>query len=194
MKKNIKIVFNLLVIFFLSGCHVTKITTDNTGSPLSQKIEISGFNNLYKVDEHLYRSEQPDSKGMLELQSLGIGTVLNVRNFKNDDAELKGTNMELIHLPMRASEISYDDMVDALKKIKISSKKVLIHCKHGSDRTGCIVAAYRMAFCGWTKEQAINEFLDPRFGYHQTWFPNILKLLNTFDVEKLKKDVAISNQ
>ncbi|OFY82579.1 MAG: hypothetical protein A3F72_00395 [Bacteroidetes bacterium RIFCSPLOWO2_12_FULL_35_15] len=194
MKKNIKIVFNLLVIFFLSACHVTKVTSDNTGSTLSQKIEISGFSNLYKVDAHLYRSEQPDSKGMIELQNLGIGTVLNVRNFKNDEAEIKGTNMELIHLPMRAAKISYDDMVDALKTIKRSSKKVLVHCKHGSDRTGCIVAAYRMTFCGWTKEQAINEFLDPRFGYHETWFPNILKLLNTFDIEKLKKDVAISNQ
>lgn len=194
MKKNVKIVFNLLGIFFLSGCHVTKVTTDNIGSPLSQKIEIIGFNNLYKVDEHLYRSEQPDSKGMFELQNLGIGTVLNVRNFKNDDAEIKGTILEQIHLPMRAAKISYNDVIDALKTIKRSSKKVLVHCKHGSDRTGCIVAAYRMAVCGWTKEQAINEFLDPRFGYHSTWFPNILDLLNTFDVEKLKKDVDIAKQ
>lgn len=191
MRRIFKLLFYLITLTFLFSCHSSRVIATQRTS-FSQRVEISGFYNLYKVDDHLYRSEQPDSKGMLALEKLGIGTVLNVRNCKNDDAEIKGTNMERVHLPMRAAKISYDDMVTALKTIKRSSKKVLVHCKHGSDRTGCIVAAYRMAFCGWTKEQAINEFLDPRFGYHSTWFPNILNLLNTFDVEKLKKDVNIA--
>lgn len=188
VKRHYKIVITLPIISLLLSCHATKvITTEQTS--FVQKIEIPGFYNLYKVDEHLYRSEQPDLKETVELQNIGIEIVLNIRNWKKDEAEIKGTNLELVHLPMKATKISYDDVVDALKIIKKSSKKVLVHCKHGSDRTGCIVAAYRMAVCGWTKKQAINEFLDPRFGYHETWFPNILKLLNDLDVEKLKKDI-----
>ncbi len=191
INRSLKIVITLLIISFLFGCHSPKVITTEQTSTSSQKIEISGFNNLYKVDEHLFRSEQPDSKGMLELQNNGIGVILNLRDIKNDKQVGKGTNLELIHLPMRASKISYGDVVNALKIIKKSSQKILVHCKHGSDRTGCIVAAYRMTINGWTKEQAINEFLAPRFGYHAKCFPNILTLLNSLDVEKLKRDIEM---
>jgi tyrosine-protein phosphatase SIW14 len=76
-----------------------------------------------------------------------------------------------------------------LKVIIKSEKPVLLHCKHGSDRTGCIVAAYRMAISGWTKEEAIREFREGGFGYHENWYPNILRLINSMDIEQLKKDI-----
>lgn len=192
MKRIFKSYFYLALLAVLLSCHSERGIVVRSTS-FSQKIEIQGFSNLYKVDEHLYRSEQPDSKGMLALENFGIGIILNLRNFKKDNSELKGTSLDQVHLPMRAKAISYEDILNALKIIKKSSKKVLVHCKHGSDRTGCIVAAYRIVINGWTKEQAINEFLDPRFGYHQTWFPNILKLLENLDVEKLKKDIESSS-
>jgi len=192
MRRNFKIVFSLLVISFLLSWRVPKVIPSEHISFSAQKIELAGFNNLYKVDEHLYRSEQPNSKGMIEIQNIGIGTILNVRNSKNDDAKIKGTNLELIHLPIRAGAISYEEVLESLKIIIKTPKKILVHCKHGSDRTGCIVAAYRMAINGWTKEEAITEFLEPRFGYHGTWFPNILNLLNKLDIEKLKKDIEFS--
>ena len=34
---------------------------------------------------------------------------------------------------------------------------VFIHCKRGSDRTGTIVACYRISKENWTDEQAIDE-------------------------------------
>ena len=35
--------------------------------------------------------------------------------------------------------------------------KVLIHCKHGQNRTGLIAATYRMVYQGWSKAQALAE-------------------------------------
>lgn len=185
-----KIIY-LIALSFLFACHTTKVIAPQQNF-FSQKIEIASFENLYNVDDHLYRSEQPDSKGWIELNNLGIGTVLNLRNWKSDMMVENNTGMEFIHFPIKAGAISYEEVKEALKIIIKTQKKVLVHCKHGSDRTGCIVAVYRMVVNGWTREKSINEFLDPRFGYHEKWFPNILKLLKKLDIEKLKKELELS--
>jgi tyrosine-protein phosphatase SIW14 len=66
---------------------------------------------------------------------------------------------------------------------------LLLHCKQGSDRTGYIVAAYRMAVMNWTKEEAIREFKKGGYGYHEAAFPNIVRLLEALDIERLKLDI-----
>lgn len=144
--------------------------------------------NLHKVDDQLYRSGQPQKKGMRELNKFGVKTIVNLRNVIDDKQEIKGTALKQVRLPMRAKNISYQNIIDALCAIENAEKPVLVHCLHGSDRTGCVVAAYRMTH-GWTKEQAIAEFKNEKFGYNSKLFPNIEKLLLKLDVEKLKKDV-----
>jgi tyrosine-protein phosphatase SIW14 len=155
----------------------------------AQKMNSACLQNFYKVDERLYRSAQPDAAGMKEAEKLGIGTVLNLRNTCNDKKEAAGTMLLLQEEPINTWTIDYEEVVNALRIILKSEKPVLVHCKHGSDRTGCVVAAYRMVKSGWTKDEAIKEFLEGGYGYHKGWFPNILKLLNKIDIGKLKKDV-----
>lgn len=46
--------------------------------------------------------------------------------------------------------------------------EVLVHCFSGVDRTGFIVAAYRMQVEGWTFERAHNEWV--RAGRHWWYF------------------------
>jgi protein tyrosine/serine phosphatase len=41
---------------------------------------------------------------------------------------------------------------------------VLIHCKAGLHRTGCLVAVYRMEYQGWSSGAAIEEMKDLGFG------------------------------
>jgi tyrosine-protein phosphatase SIW14 len=158
-----------------------------TSSLFSQKIENKEFTNLHKVDNNLYRSEQPSKVGMIELQNLGIRTILDIRRFHGD--KTKQTTLILEDYPMKTGNITYNDIVKALRIIRDSNKPVLIHCLHGSDRTGCIVAVYRMVYDGWTKEESIKEFLNPVFGYHKTMYPNILSTLEFLDVKLLKKDL-----
>jgi N-alpha-acetyl-L-2,4-diaminobutyrate deacetylase len=43
-------------------------------------------------------------------------------------------------------------------------RNVLIHCKAGLHRTGCMLAIYRMEYEGWTKRQAVQEMKDNGFG------------------------------
>ena len=50
--------------------------------------------------------------------------------------------------------------------IRRASGPVLVHCLHGSDRTGTIVAMYRIVEQGWTREAAIAEMTGGGYGYH----------------------------
>ncbi|MCI0641669.1 MAG: dual specificity protein phosphatase family protein [Gemmataceae bacterium] len=41
---------------------------------------------------------------------------------------------------------------------------ILIHCRAGLHRTGCLVALYRMEYQGWSKDDALRELKNHGFG------------------------------
>lgn len=153
------------------------------------KQNIGRFTNLYKVNDSLYRCEQPNKQGFVLLDSIGVKTIINLRQRKTDNHKISKTSLTLVNVPMNAWTISYKDIIAGVKAIKNSKKPALVHCKHGADRTGAIVAVYRIIYCNWTKENAINEFRYGGFHYHEKSFPNILRLLETIDLEQVKKDL-----
>jgi protein tyrosine/serine phosphatase len=48
----------------------------------------------------------------------------------------------------------------------------------GGDRDGVFIAAYRMAFDGWTPEQALQEMRA--FHYKEFWHPNMKAYVKHF--------------
>ncbi len=185
---NMKFKFCIFIISLISvSCGISEAVI-NRSTTWAQKVQNTSLQNLYKVDDNLFRSEQPTKIGMKELQELGVKTILNVRNLRNDICEAKSTDLILKRKRINTWTINYDEVVSALKIIQESPKPVLIHCKHGSDRTGCIVAAYRISFQNWTKEDAINEFKSGGYGFHEDAFKNVLHLLESIDENKLKND------
>lgn len=187
MKKLIN--SSIQIVFILSSCAAPATVSDSRPAKWSQKVEVEGLANLYKVDEDLYRSEQPHSVEMKKLSGFGIKTILNLRNTRNDIREAKATNLNLNHVPINTWRISYDDLVRSMIMIGQAKKPVLVHCLHGSDRTGAVVAVYRIVDRGWTKKETIEELKQGGYGYHQKWFPNIIQLIASLDVEKFKADV-----
>lgn len=159
--------------------------------PSAEKIEVGELHNLYKVDNDVYRAEQPTNQDFLELEKMGIKTVLCLRNYHDDEDEIKGTNLVLKIVRMKASKISYQEILKALQAIKDAEKPVLVHCWHGSDRTGCIIAAYRMVFNNWTKEEAIFELRYKPYRYNWREFPNIVDTLEELNIKKMRKDLGL---
>ena len=155
----------------------------------AEKVESQEFDNMYKVSQTLYRSEQPSKKGFGVIDSMEIRTILSLRNRVSDRFRARKSQVQLERLRINSWRMTYDDIVSALIIIRDAEKPVLVHCLHGSDRTGAIVAAYRMAFDGWSKEEAINEFLEEKYGYHEKWFPDILNLLKELDIDRLKTEL-----
>jgi tyrosine-protein phosphatase SIW14 len=152
---------------------------------------IGQLENCFLVKDGFYRSEQPSRSDFRVVDSMGVKTIVNLRNVRKDNRKSRGTNLKLVHIPINTWRMSYADVVSAMKAIDESEKPVLLHCIHGSDRTGVVTAAYRMVHQGWTKEEAVDEFLHGGYGYHSGWFPNILRLLESLEIDKLKKDIAI---
>jgi len=150
------------------------------------KIDSLGLSNLYQIDEGIFRSEQPDKLDFVNLEKHGITEVLNLRYWHSDK---KKTNKLILHrIPMRAGRIKEDDVVQALKIIKNRKGNLLIHCKHGADRTGLIIAMYRIVFQSWTKEQAIEEITKGNFGFHSI-YTNIIDYIRNVDVENIKERI-----
>ena len=174
MKASIHIVL-LFISMLIAACTSEPVRLENRPVQWAQRFTSGHNNNLYKVDSKLYRSAQPSRVGMEELEQKGIKEVINLRYFHNDKDEVKGTNLIRHHIPMMAHNVTYPQLVEALKAIQQAKGAVLVHCLHGSDRTGVIVAAYRIAVQSWSKEEAIKEMKQGGYGYHGRLFPNLVK-------------------
>jgi protein-tyrosine phosphatase len=67
---------------------------------------------------------------------------------------------------------------------------ILVHCQHGSDRTGMMCAMYRIVLQGWTEEAAIKEMIDRGYGFHEVW-ANIAPWINNLDVARIKTQAGL---
>ncbi|AYY01452.1 tyrosine-protein phosphatase [Klebsiella aerogenes] len=145
--------------------------------------------NFYRVTPELYRSAQPIHLQMQSLDRIGIRSVLNLRQWHSDADEAKGTGLILYRVPMNAAAINNDDVVIALSFLHRAAKPALVHCWHGSDRTGMIVALYQLLFSHATKSEVLSELRRPEYGYHQQFYPDIARYIAAINVEELRARV-----
>ncbi len=148
--------------------------------------------NFYRIEPDLYRSAQPTPDGFRKLAGLGVKTVLDVAGGAGDAPFAQGTALKLLHVPMSAFGLRDDRVLDALRILADpANRPVLIHCRQGADRTGAIVALYRVVVQGWTKEDALREM--NRGGYHHSFlWRNLDRYVRTADVGALRKALGIA--
>ena len=133
------------------------------------------------------KSAQPAHKHFHLLEKQGIGEVITLRDWhpENDVA----SRFKFHQITMKAGGIKDEEIVKALRIIVSAEKPVLIHCYHGSDRTGAVVAMYRMVVQNWSRDKAIAELMEPKHGHHARIFPNIRRYLQNVDIERIRKQV-----
>jgi|PersoiStandDraft_1058852.scaffolds.fasta_scaffold55191_2 protein tyrosine phosphatase (PTP) superfamily phosphohydrolase (DUF442 family) len=149
----------------------------------------SGVDNLYRIEDDLYRSAQPTADGLKELASMGVKAVLDL---KGDGDNFSGGSLKLLHVPMTAFGLRDDKVVAALKILADpQNRPIVVHCQHGADRTGAIVALYRVVVQGWTKDEAIREMNQG--GYrHNALFSNLDRYVERADIAALRKALGIT--
>ncbi len=144
--------------------------------------------NLYRIDDKLYRSEQPVAEDGEAIVKLGIQSVINLRFFdRNDDDHLKVHGLTLLNRPLLSWSIKPKEIAEILYLIEKQQQNgaVLIHCYHGADRTGLIAGMYRIIYQGWSVEEAKAEMQHGPYGYHSIW-KNIAKLFTEEKVKQVK--------
>jgi protein tyrosine/serine phosphatase len=178
--------FSLLIIFIASLAFAADSVRP---AEWAVPINLSGVGNLHKINENLYRSEQPTSEGMRNLKKMGIKTIINLRAFHSDKDELSGTDLLNEELNVNTWHIEDEDVIRVLQIIrKKENGPFLIHCQHGADRTGVMSAMYRIVEQGWSKEDALKELTGGGYGFHSIWF-NIIDYIKNVDVEKIKREL-----
>lgn len=148
--------------------------------------------NLYKIEDGFYRGAQPTAAGFRELEALGVRTVLDVAGGEGDGALVPGDSLRLVHVPMSAWGLHDDRVLQALRVMADpSNRPLMIHCQHGADRTGALVALYRVVVQGWTKEKAVLEM--NRGGYHHSgFFSNLDAYVMQADVDSLRRKLDLT--
>ena len=150
--------------------------------------------NLYRVDDKLYRSEQLSHDDLAAVHQLGIRSVVNLRYFgrkKNQKIFANRPDVALINHPLLTWRVQPRDIARVLWTIEQQQQKgaVLVHCYHGADRTGTIVAMYRIVYHDMPIANALAEMKHERFGYHSIW-RNLERLFTEEKVAQVKAELA----
>jgi tyrosine-protein phosphatase SIW14 len=132
-------------------------------SASSQEPQKEVLPNFHKVNEQLYRGAQPLKGGMKELAALGIKTVINLRGederTRAEEAEAREAGLRYFSVPLPGLGRPSHEQVNRVLAIINDSQNwpVFVHCHHGEDRTGTIIAVYRISHDGWSAEEARAE-------------------------------------
>jgi tyrosine-protein phosphatase SIW14 len=191
MRRTLVQPFVILAVLFLAG-GLTAAEKAPQKAPRpdawAKPIAAEYVRNFFQLDEKVYRSAQPTRKGFQELQARGIRNVLNLRDYHSDEDDAQDTVLSLYRVKMEAGDITDEKVIEALRIIRKAEGPVLVHCWHGSDRTGLIAAMYRIVFQDWSKKDAIDELVRGGYGYHAT-YSNIPEYIAKTDIEEIKKQV-----
>jgi tyrosine-protein phosphatase SIW14 len=126
------------------------------------------------VKDGLYRGGHPDRAGLEYLQKLGVGKILSLQQpdgsiiegdraaeVAAEQADAAALGLEYVSIPMTswASASAYDDAWSQIKPLLDRPAGLYVHCEHGKDRTGLVIALERVVLEGWSPEQAHDEML-----------------------------------
>ncbi len=184
--KNIKIILGFFII--INGFNLSLFAQSDRPENWAKSLKISKFKNLYRLNDSLYRSEQPDEKGFKSLDSIGIKSILSLRSKAVDEKLVGNLPFKLYNVKMSAELFSDEEIIEALKVMRLSPKPLLVHCVHGADRTGVVIAMYRIIYAGWSKQQAINEMRKGDYNFHEAYF-NIIKYIENVNVINIKEKI-----
>ncbi len=154
MQSECRALVCVVVVVSLQGC--AALQPRGAGEPLPH---------FYQVDQRLYRGAQPTAEGFRQLAQLGVKTIVSLRSEHNwrrqrEQAALaESLGMQWVYLPMHAWWRPKPQQ--ALTFLRIAQDQtqgpVFVHCRKGEDRTGAMVAIYRVVEQGWDSREAYAE-------------------------------------
>ena len=132
-----------------------------------------GINNFHQVNEHVYRGAQPTTEGFEYLAKIGVKNVLDLRE---DGARSVGEallvtslGMKYVNIPMTG--LTPPTMGEITRILALledgTAGAVFVHCMRGADRTGAVIAAYRIDHDHWDNSRALKEALSFGMSFFQ---------------------------
>jgi uncharacterized protein (TIGR01244 family) len=124
--------------------------------------ESPGIPNFHRVNGHVYRGGQPGPEGWPRLAKMGVKTVIDLRREDEHSTAAEAqavaaAGMNYVNVPMKGVVAPSNEQVAKVLALLASEESVFVHCKKGADRTGTIIACYRIAHDRWQRQRALEE-------------------------------------
>jgi tyrosine-protein phosphatase SIW14 len=137
----------------------------------AEKLDVRGIPKLGEVTPMLYRGGQPTKGGFAELAKMDVKIVVDLRGDRKKERDIVNKlGMQYVALHWfcpRPKDRDFALFLELLRKNP--DEKVFVHCRTGIDRTGVMVASYRIVEQGWTAEEAMKEMKAFGFNrFHET--------------------------
>ena len=137
------------------------------------------------MDEHVYRGAQPSDEGFKSLAKIGVRIVIDLREAdarsRSEESIVRASGMEYVNIPMTG--LTPPTKAEITRILGILEDRttgaVFVHCKRGADRTGAVIACYRIDHQRWDNTRALSEakangmsrFQFPRQRYIRAFAP-----------------------
>ena len=135
--------------------------------------------NFHQVDTQLYRGGRPRSSAYPKLVEIGVRTIVNLEEQEFAEVEKAAIDeinlglapdkqIQFVSFPIGPAEIdeegvSHERLRELFGEIQNAKKPIFLHCYHGKDRTGAIVALYRQLMDQKSMPEAYEEAYHYRF-------------------------------
>jgi len=136
--------------------------------------------NFYQVNANLYRGGQPTEAGVKELEGK-VKTIIYLRGAderaKTEEFWARAAKINFINIPLNNWFGPKDAQIEKiLAEInRAENQPVFVHCQRGADRTGTVIAVYRITHDDLTAKQANEEAEKFGFGWWQVWMKDYIK-------------------
>jgi len=124
--------------------------------------ETPAIPNFHQVNEHIYRGGQPAPGAWQSLAKMGVKTVIDLRREDEHSTTVEAqavaaAGMTYFNVPMKGFVAPTNEQIAKVLALLNSQEPVFVHCKRGADRTGAVIACYRIALDRWQHQQALHE-------------------------------------
>lgn len=143
---------------------------------------LPGLSNVGRVAPGVLRGAQPGRDGYATLKSMGVRTVIDMRTSESEQKQVEAAGMRAVAIPIEMSRDGLKVKVERVVALMAdpANQPVYVHCRHGQDRTGIVVAAYRMKQQGWSLAAAEAEM--QAFGFNDVWV-NFRKFIRQYGAQ-----------
>jgi tyrosine-protein phosphatase SIW14 len=130
----------------------------NGADPTPQHIR-----NFGEVNQNLFRGGAPTGEALDELKALGVNLVIDLREDGNgrelEKQKVEQLGIHYAHIPMRSVSAPRQAEIERALSLIVNQPtgKVYVHCWRGKDRTGTVIACYRIQHDGWDNRRALEE-------------------------------------
>jgi tyrosine-protein phosphatase SIW14 len=178
----------------LQQAESSRVSPSPANKSIARKLNLRGVPNFGEVTDQLYRGGQPTDEGLRLLAERGVGVVIDLRGGGEHEREqVTKLGMQYLSIPWHCYSPQDRQFAEFLRVLREHpNQKVFVHCRLGVDRTGMMIASYRMAEQGWSASEAAHEMaafgfspvhhmMCPGLASYESKFPTVIKTNPAFE-------------